>query len=186
MKGGFIIKFKKFCSFFSENLGISTLLTSILSVILGVIINSLGTKIYIHLRIFLIYFIVSLFIFWFLIILLINVYNKKSFSEYIEIISFNKINGNTVCILKPCELNANALITIFYLDNNVEIYFATAKFTNSQSNGYIQTQILDIIDNDEWVNSMKNNDSSFLRKLIIKPIVTDIILNKRSEPNEKL
>ncbi|PWX42094.1 hypothetical protein CYK80_01765 [Clostridium perfringens] len=181
-----IIKLKKFCSFFGKNLGISTLLTSILSVILGITINSLGTKIYIPLNFFIIYFIVSLFIFWFLILLLINLYNQKIFSEDIEIISFNEINGNTLCILKPCDLNNNALITIFYLENNVEIYVATAKFTNSQSNGYIQTQLLDIVDNEDWLNSIKNNDSSFLKKLIIKPIVTDIILDKRSELNEKL
>lgn len=174
----FFIKLRKFFYSFERNLSIAALISSILSVFLGIAINSLGSNIMIPLRFFVIYFIISLFIFWAMTLKLIDLYKKKTSLANIELLSFNTINENFSCILKPCILDTNSLLTIFYIEKNVEMYIATAKVKHTQSNGYVQAELIDVIAETSLTKQMHDNDSLFLRNLTIKPIVTDVILKK--------
>jgi len=78
-----------------------------------------------------------------------------------------------LCILNPCEyVSIGTYITIFSSENDFETYFATGKILNIQSNNFIQVDILAHVENPALLEKACTNNNSFLKSLIVKPIIT--------------
>lgn len=114
---------------------------------------------------------VSLFVIWYLSIILYN--EKINNNRIIDVSQFHYIQGipQQIIIHKNDLLRHGAYLTIYFRDNEYDQYTATGVVSNVQDNGLI---IADIVHKSEDEGHTPiSNDISFLRKLIIKPIVTD-------------
>nr|WP_195931220.1 hypothetical protein [[Eubacterium] tenue] len=158
----------------------NTFITSIVSILIGFLVNSLGSNYNIPSFIFFGYIIISLVIFWYLLIKL----NNKDFSQNsyigIEISKFSTQNKKIVCILKACEhLTLNTYLTFYCMDDGLENYISTAIITNIQHNKLIQVELISPIPT-TTLNLMKNNNVDFINKIVIKPIITQNYFDERS------
>ncbi|EGT5272709.1 hypothetical protein KWL13_014090 [Clostridioides difficile] len=163
-------------------LNTSTFISTIIAFIVGILVNSLAYEIQVPFWLFSGYIIFSLICFWFLLIKI----NNKSSSTFdlsdIELIKFihNSHKDQLSCILKSCPyINRETLLTLFYIEDDLERYFATGKVINIQSNGLIHITILDLPP-EYLLNDIHNNNIKLINSIIIKPIVTQTFLSERS------
>lgn len=165
----------------SDNvLNANTFITSIISVLIGFLVNSLGSNYNIPSFIFFGYVIMSLIIFWYLLIKL----NDKDFSQKsyisIEISKFSSQNNKIVGILKPCEhLTLSTYVTFYCMDDGLENYICTAMVTNIQHNKLIQVELMSSIPTN-ILELMENNNVDFINKIVIKPIITQNYIDGRA------
>lgn len=151
------------------------LISCIISIILGVIGTNILSDKQISLSIFTCVVIILTFIIWFLILVIIKKIDTSSDMQ-INLIKFVHKPNDLFCLLSECNfLSINSFVTIFYLNDDLETYFATGLITNVQKNNIIQVKIIHFnehLENDE-INSAINNNVTFLNTLIVKPIVTN-------------
>lgn len=166
----YIIKISKA---FNNYFPTPVLVSAIISVIFGAVTTQFSSTGTISIGIFSISLCISFFIIWLLLIIVFSKFESKNIS--FEILKFRSYNNERFCILKPCEyLSYGAYITIFYLEDNFETYFATGIINNIQNDKLIQVKLLHTISNNEQLlNKALNNNISILNSIIIKPIITN-------------
>lgn len=171
----------KFSNFFNEHFSISTWISSIISIVIGCLGTLFFSKIMIPVGVLAVISCISLVIIWFLLIIIFSPSRKLDSPFNLDLIKFISNSTNNLCILKPCEyLSIGTYITIFYIDDNFEAYFATGTVTNIQNDKLIQVTLLHIVEDSVLTNNAFANDISFLNSLIIKPIITNKYLEERS------
>lgn len=162
----------KIIKFFNNNLSTPVLISSLISLIFGVVSTQFSSNKTVPLGFLTICFCISLFVVW---ILLIVIFSKsKDAAISLELVRFLKNRDSNYCMLKPCNYLSNgAYITIFYLENNFETYFATGIVNNIQNDKFIQIQLIHLAIDTALVEKAFNNDITFLNSIIIKPIITN-------------
>ena len=162
----------KAVNFFNNNLSTPVLISSFISLIFGVVSTQFSSNITIPLGYLIICFCVNLFVIW---ILLIVIFSKsKDATISLELVSFLPNRDHKYCMLKPCNyLSTGAYITIFYLENNFETYFATGIVHNVQDDKFIQIKFIHFVDDADLISNAFNNNSAFLGSIILKPIITN-------------
>lgn len=179
LKGGISIDKKTFNNIFTTNLNISVLIASVISVIFGVIASYIPSDSKISVKIFAIYACITLFIIW---LLLIKIFTPKIDVNDLSlnvIKFFNEPCNPISCIMKPCEyVSIGSYVTFFYLDNGIEIYFATGIINNIQNNNLIKVDICSEIIKEDLMSKISNNNSEFIKSIIVKPIITNNFLKE--------
>ena len=164
----------KLIKFFNNNFSTSVLISSIISVIFGIVLSGVTSSKTIPLSFLLIACCISLFIIWALLILIFSKAADNIFS--LNLILFQQQRNSIRCILQPCDyLSIGAYVTIFYKENNFEAYFATGIVENIQNDKLIQIKLIHLEDDPILKDKALNNDAIFLNSLILKPIITNKI-----------
>jgi hypothetical protein len=107
--------------------------------------------------------------------------------QTIKPIRFNVTRSNylPMLLIEPNELlPINSLITIYLINDDFDEYLATAKVTHIQDNKLIQTQLVHM-ENAESTLELAANNAAYIRKLKVRPIVTDkFLVNLGTGTNE--
>ncbi|WAG57496.1 hypothetical protein LL033_10045 [Clostridium estertheticum] len=160
----------------------SVLIASIISVLAGIVVTFISSTSLISMRIFVVYICISLFIIWLLLIIVFSPQKVTNGDLSLKLVKFFNDNTNSICcILQPCSyVSQGSFVTFFYLDNELEIYFSTGVIYNIQNNDLIQVNLQSITQDTLLLNKINNNNTDFIKSIIVKPIVTNNFLERGS------
>lgn len=149
--------------------------STVIGFILGLVSILYSTNIFVPIFVVALIIFISLAIIWYLIIIIIS--QKQIKPTTIQLSQFFSTGKNHIILIKPNDiLSMDAYITLYLTENECENYLATAIVTNVQENRLLQAKIIDWDSNSRIKQEALHNDVSLIRKISIKPIITDRFL----------
>ena len=142
--------------------------STVIGFILGLVSILYSTNIFVPIFVVALIIFISLAIIWYLIIIIIS--QKQIKPTTIQLSQFFSTGKNHII------LSMDAYITLYLTENECENYLATAIVTNVQENRLLQAKIIDWDSNSRIKQEALHNDVSLIRKISIKPIITDRFL----------